>query len=204
MHVMTRCRFAHLVGAPLLLALGLGPRDVLACSYASPPSVAPDPALVGVDVTPPVLSALRLVGLDRGIPGNGGGCLTHSAFALDADASDDLTPPDELAYRVELLPDEVPFRYEAPIAYMYFVWEEEPTEPLDLELRVRAVDQAGNESEPIDIRVTDRVAGSEGGCGLARRSGAALPAWLGMLAAMSWLRRRRERPVAIAARSAKR
>ena len=137
---------------------------------------------------PPVLTAVRLYGLERGIPG-GGGCLTHSTFSLEADASDDLTLPEELAYRVEALRGNPPLYYREPMAYMYFIWEEEPTDPLDFELRVRAVDKAGNESNPIDIRVTDRVDAE--GCGLAPSSDGVLPAWLSMLAAIGWCLRRR-------------
>ena len=196
-------RAAVVVGAGAsCLALMLAPRLALACSYAMPPPVEPDPALVGIDVTPPLLSAVRLSGLERGIPGSAGGCLTHSYFALQADASDDFTPPEELAYRVETLPDHAPFYYDAPIAYMYFIWEEEPTEPLDLELRVRAVDKAGNESNPIDIRVTDGVEESEG-CSLSRGSADVSSVWLSVLAAMSLRLRRRRPPVAFAAQSAK-
>lgn len=186
-------------------ALGLAPRIADACSYAIPPPVELDPALAGVDITPPLLTAVRLSGLERGIPGTAGGCLTHSTFWLEADASDDLTRPEELAYRVEALRGDPPLYYEdEPMAYMYFVWEEEPTEPLDFELRVRAVDEAGNESEPIDIRVTDGSGTSEG-CSLSRGSDGALPACVPMLAATSGcLRRwRRGRQLALGPNSGK-
>lgn len=174
-----------------LFALALTPRLALACSYSMAPPVEPDPALVGVDVTPPVLSAVRLYGFERGIPGGGGGCNTHSTFAIDADASDDLTPSEQLAFRVEALRGNPPLYYDEPIAYMYFVWEEEPTEPLDFELRIRAVDAAGNESNPLDIRITDGSEADEGGCSLLPAKAGATAAGLWVLAAIGWLRRRR-------------
>lgn len=176
-----------------LLVIALAPRSALACSYSRPPLVERDPTLPGVDVTPPVLLAVRLSGLERGLPGSDGGCLTHSILSLQADASDDLTPSEELVYRVEELPDQTPFFYDGLVTDMYYVWEEEPTEPLDLELRVRAVDMAGNESNPIDIRVTDGVE-DDGGCSIGARRSGATPAYLSLLAAMGWgLRRRRPR-----------
>jgi hypothetical protein len=195
---MTPCRVARLVGAPLLLVFGLEPRVALACSYSIPPPVEPHPGLVGIDVTAPVLTAVRLSGLERGIPGTAGGCLTHSFISLEADASDDLTRPEELAYRVETVSDDAPSFYDWPMSDMYFTWEEEPTKPLDLVLRVRAVDQAGNESDSMDIHVTDGVE-DDGGCSIgvprlvAPRCGAT-PANLALLAALGWgLRRRRPR-----------
>ena len=173
----------------LLFALELAPRLAFACSPAIPPPVSVNPALVGSDGAPPVLESVRLDGLERGVYD---GCLVHTSFLLVADAWDDRTPSEQLGYRVELLRGEGPQVYDEPMAYMHFLWADDGARPLDVEMRVRAVDGAGNESNPIDIRVTDDGDGSEGGCSLARASGGGVSAWLPLFVAAAWrLRRRR-------------
>jgi hypothetical protein len=163
-------------GVWLLVVAGVvpWPRLALACSYAIPPPVTPMPFATNPDVTPPQLFAAAIADLERGIvPSESeaqGGCLTRSQFSIAARATDDRTAPDELAYRVEALRGNPPLYYDEPMSYMYFVWEEDPNEPLDFEVRVRAVDRSGNESNPIDISVYDPGSGSpEAGCQLARQ-----------------------------------
>jgi hypothetical protein len=164
----------------VVAGVALWPRLALACSYAIPPPVTPMPFATDPDVTPPQLFDAVIADLERGIvPSESaaqGGCLTRSEFSIVATASDDRTAPDELAYRVEALRGNPPLYYDEPMSYMYFVWEEDPNEPLDFDIRVRAVDRSGNESKPIDLSVYDPGNGSpEAGCQLARRHRPAPP-----------------------------
>ena len=180
----------------VLLVVGLPPRSAVACSYFIPPPHEISQSQVGVDITPPVLSEVVLSKLQRGIPA-GGTCSTSATISLGADASDDMTPREGLGYRVEALRgNPPPIPYDEPMSDMVFTWEEDPTEPLDFELRIRAVDAAGNESNPLDVRIADGVEaeGSEGGCNLERAGSATPLAWLPMLAAMAWAFRRRREP----------
>ena len=178
-----------------IFCLGLPSRTALACSYANPSPVAPDSSKVGVDVTPPELLKLS-ASLERGIQPSDddvrSGCLKHSYFSLNASASDDQTPAEKLAWRLEALRGDPPLYHEEPVSYMYFVWEEDGDEPIDFELRVRAVDEAGNESNPVDIRITDPGAGSDGGCALVPRRGEAPPLSALALLALAWAARRRQ------------
>jgi hypothetical protein len=184
---------ATLLLGTLLLGLELTPREALACSYVLPAPYHVDPAQVGVDVTPPVLSAVRVSELVRGIPGAGGSCGPLKAtLALDVDAVDDVTADENLGYRVEVLRGLAPVYIAEPTAYMYYIWSDEPAEPLDFELRVRVLDEAGNESNPVDIRVTDNL-DTEDGCSMAPASSEAAAAWSCALAALAWRLRRRPR-----------
>jgi hypothetical protein len=188
---MRRAMLAGRVMA-LLLALGLTPRLALACSPAILPPVQIEPPRVPFTGEPPVLEAVRLAGLERGVYD---GCVISSSLTLDADAWDDRTPADQLAYRVEVLRGEDLSVWEAPLFFRYltFDWVDDGVDPLDVELRVRAVDAAGRESNPIDIRVTDPGDGSaDAGCNMAPPNGRVMAACLPLLAAAAWrLRRRR-------------
>lgn len=185
------------VGAWPLMLLGveLPCRLASACSLAIPPPVARQPIVGSPDVTPPELLEARVEGLVRGV--NRGDCLIVSEFVVVTTAFDDRTPPEQLGWRVEALRGDPPLYYDEPIAYLYFVWVDDPDEPLDFEIRVRAVDGAGNESNPIDLRVTDPGAGTEGGCHLARvargSAGPAAPAGAALLLALAWRARRARR-----------
>jgi hypothetical protein len=190
---MSPSRLFACVGLLVILGAGLSPRLARACSYSIPPPVTPMPFATNPDVTPPQLFEAVVVDLERGIvpteSAARGGCLTRSEFWIDATASDDRTAPDQLAYRVERLRGNPPLYYEEPMPYMHFVWEEDPDEPLDFEVRVRAVDRSGNESNPIDLSVYDPGSGSpEAGCQLAPGHRPTPPVGAALLLAWAWWR----------------
>jgi len=181
----------------VLLALELSPRLARACSLSPTPPAQIDPSWTAFDSEPPVLADVRLAEIERGVYN---GCVFQSSIALSADAWDNRTPADALGYRIELLRGEGPAPYAEPMAYPHLLWADDGSEPLDVELRVRAVDAAGNESNPIDIRVSDAENfPSEGGCSVARAGGAAsarraaMSACLSVLAAAAWRLQRRRR-----------
>lgn len=190
---MPPCRVFPCVWLLVILGVGLSARLARACSYAIPPPVTPTPFATDPDVTPPQLFDAVVGGLERGIAPTEssarGGCSTRSELWISATATDDRTAPDQLAYRVEALRGNPPLYYDEPMPYMYFVWEEDPDEPLDFEVRVRAVDLAGNESNPIDLSVYDPGSGSpDGGCHLAGTRRPASPVGLALLLALAWWR----------------
>jgi hypothetical protein len=192
---MRGSHLAVLVGAPLLLCVELLAGPALACSYAIPPPVEPDPSKVGVDVTPPELLEVMVSELVRGIVPSDvrSTCQTHSYISISTHASDDQTPSEKLAYRVEVLRGNLPLRYDEPMAYMFFLWEEDPTEPLDFELRIRAVDEAGNESNSLDLRVMDRVDDTSGSCAFVPARRGRHVAGMSLLLGLGWSLRRRRR-----------
>lgn len=184
-------------GVGALLGLVFLTRVVLACSPSVTPTAQLDPAKLGVDVAPPVLESVSFT-VERDVPN---GCNTTTNIDLFAEASDDQTPFDELGYRVEPLRGDTPIWpiYDEPLAYMHLWWVGEDSRTIDVELRVRAVDEAGNESEPIDVHVVDRLEDSDAGCSVAARpsnaaSSAALPLVL-ILVSMSFASRRRWAPM---------
>ena len=143
---------------------------------------------MGVDVTPPVLANVEF-SVERDVPND---CVVYSIVDLGADAWDDQTPPEKLAYRVEALSGDSPLDYyDEPMAYMRFLWVGDVERPLDFEVRVRAVDEAGNESNPMDVHVVDGVGSSANGCHIGRSMHGAIPGWLSLLVAMMWAVRRR-------------
>lgn len=183
-----------MVAGSVGMLLALAPRLALACSPTIAPPLQIDAARAAFDTEPPVLAEVRLVELQRGVFN---GCVYQSTITLDADAWDDQTPPDALGYRVELLRGTEPQPpYPEPIAYMYLWWVDDGAEPIDVELRVRAVDTAGNESNPIDIRIDDSADDpSESGCSMhpiqrTSVSRSAIFACLAALAAATCRRRR--------------
>lgn len=195
-----RCAaFARVLG-PLLLTLELSPRVALACSYALPPPLEPAPDLLNLGGEPPELYGVSVAGLERGVDD---GCLVHSSFTLVPDVWDDRTPLDELGYRVERVRGDGPYLYDYPVRYMHFLWADDGSQPLDVELRVWAIDAVGNQSNPVDIRITDGEDGSaehspaeeaaaEGGCGLGSANGGGMAAWLSLAGVACALRRRRD------------
>lgn len=176
----------------VLLGVELPWRLASACTIAIPPPVTPMPIVGSPDFTAPQLFDAYVDGPLRGV--ELGDCLLVSEFSVITQASDDRTSPDQLAYRVEALRGDVPLYYDEPMAYLHFVWVDDPDEPLDFEFRVRAVDAAGNESNPIDLRVEHPGAGTEGGCQFTPAgrgaTSAGAPAWAALLLALGWRARR--------------
>lgn len=188
---------ARAVGTLLVLGSVYWASPGRACSPALPPWVDPDPTRVGVDVTPPVLTEVRYF-VERDVPND---CIIHSRVDFAADASDDQTPSEKLAYYVVGLRGDSPLSYyDKPMAYMSLSWVDDPMRPLDFHVRVIAVDEAGNESNPIDVHVVDGDQ-IDGGCNLVAPSGAATSAGAWLLVALAYgVRRRRCRETVLARR----
>lgn len=153
----------------------LEPRAALACSYSLPVPVETDPSKVGFDTEPPVLEDVNLVELTRG---NGivdrSDCTKPGLLILETVVRDDQTPSRLMRYRVERLRGNEPgFTYGLPVRALWFRVFAGPDDPIDFDLRLRAVDEAGNESEPFDFAIRDGVIGD--GCSLPRAPTAPSP-----------------------------
>jgi len=164
-----------------------------------------DPTLPAIDQAPPRLPALLSpsVGMGTlssqqtsGCEAEDASCDGFATFDLTALATDDMTPPEKIGYRLSLETGTLPPGLTLPTdavepnsgRHIVIAWPGPLPEPVaDFTLRVVAVDAAGNESapqlvsyHPIDI-----------GCGAAAdpRAAIALLAWL-----VAAGRRRRRRP----------
>lgn len=187
---------AHLALAPIADA----------CSFADPPFVL-DPAAVGVDLTAPTV-VIDSITLREGRAPERSGCGSVSSTSCDdigairvsiGEVSDDLTPIEAIGYRLIIEGDtgdtglpvgdtqtllafpegEVFVRFIDDDVYNQGEW--------DFTVRVVAVDQAGNESEPTPpIRLTQTASGCSA-TGAAPLASTVLPGALALL----WLRRRR-------------
>ncbi|HTV18301.1 MAG TPA: hypothetical protein VMG12_06510 [Polyangiaceae bacterium] len=166
--------FAVMVGS-----VGLVPRAASACSYAVIPADAYPVQSNALDTTPPVLLDVSVAELIRGSGVvDSSDCTDPGSLVLATEAHDDQTPPEQLHYRLEVLDgDPRPLFYGEFVPDLVFLVFEGPDDPIDYELRIRAVDQAGNESEPFDLAVRDGVPSE--GCGLVRGHASAGP--LGLL-----------------------
>lgn len=151
----------------LVGCLSLTPGAALACSYFFSPVVETDPSRVGLDTEPPVLLDVNLVELTRGSGvSDQSDCTDPGVLTLATVAHDDQTPSASMRYRVEVLRGDPPgFPYGQPARDLWFLVFHGPDDPIDFELRLRAVDEAGNESEPFDFVIRDAV---PGGCSLPR------------------------------------
>jgi hypothetical protein len=136
------------------------------------PTVVPtDSGKVGSDHSPPTLVSVDYT-LDR--PADEYldvyGCGLPASLTLHIQGDDDQTPPEALRYRSEGVggADAHWFDYPDPVDALWFHLVEEAgreeREPLEARIRVWAIDEAGNESEPMDVRVVEDGAS---GCGLA-------------------------------------
>ena len=159
-------------GAVLAWALWFpAPSD--ACSVAAAPAHEVDPSEVARDDTPPdPPTGLTVVTIDRGRGATcdaDGVCMSTSCDDLGIVAlewrpgSDDRTPADQLGVVIRVAGDEdfwFAERGEAVRPYSAgahsLIWVDgasDEQEPLDLVLEVSHIDLAGNESEPVTVRV---------------------------------------------------
>jgi hypothetical protein len=195
------CVFASLGASHLALA-----PIADACSFADPPFVL-DPATVGIDQTAPTV-VIDSITIREGRAPERSGCGTVSSTSCDdigsirvsiGEVSDDLTPVEAIGYRLIIEGDtgdtgipvgdsQTLLAYPDGEVFVRFIDDDVYNEgEWDFTVRVVAVDQAGNESEPTPpIRLTQ----SAGGCsatGAAPLASTILPGALALL----WLRRRR-------------
>jgi len=176
-----RRRAVVLVIASMAGAVAL-PSRARACSSAGDTPHLLDPAMQGIDQMPPTLAPLPAPQITRGKAPEQSGCTTSASscddlgsIGLSLQASDDVTPPTQIGYRLTLAAGSLPADLALPGGaieslggMLWLRWVDGATddqEPIDFTLRVVAIDLAGNESAPQTVRVTD---GSGGGCTVAR------------------------------------
>lgn len=189
-----------------LVVLGASPSA--ACDFSPPPSYVLDPSEVGVDKTAPSAIGETTHSVTRGRGPERSACSETSSSCDDiggiqlyvSEVSDDRTSVDELGYRVELIAGHLP-GFTPPTtpvgAYngnqLFFHWSddaEDEQESIDVTFRIRAVDLAGNEGPPREVRVRDD--GRSGGCRIATSSvDVSLPLF-GVLGALLWALARRK------------
>ena len=161
-------------------------RTASACSYGPLPSHEIDPAEKAVDTKAPSAIGEITYTVQRGRDPNGGcGRSTEGSSCDDVggisvhlgEATDDRTTQDELGYRVEVVTGNAPADSTWPTSAvravdqtLYFHWVDgnhDDQDALDFTFRIRAVDRAGNEGPPSDVRI--RHDGDDGGgCRMAR------------------------------------
>jgi hypothetical protein len=148
------------------------PDPARACSIAGPSFHTVDPALVGVDQTPPQLgepTVAEVQNYDHDSDGCTPKCGSdHSARLINL-ATDDMTPTARIGYRVTLVAGEARYLsvgdravFGAPDGSLWVSWDGE--NEFDFTLQLIAVDAAGNESAPKTVRVY-----AEGGCSVGGR-----------------------------------
>ena len=129
------------------------------------------------DQTPPDLPALPPPSISRSDESDGGGCGStcspRGSIWIDAQATDDMTPPAQIGYRVTLAGGTLPAGLTLPAfdlantGGVRLFWGDDASsgEAFDFTLQVVAIDLAGNESAPQTVRVHDDPPGL---CAIAR------------------------------------
>lgn len=179
-------------------------RQSRACDFGAPGRHTVDPAEAAVDSAPPSAIGSPTFTVRRGAAASDG-CGTQGDSCDDIGtitvhfppATDDRTDAASMGYRVEVVrgampPD--PTWPDSPVRTtdgrtIYFHWIDGDTddqELIDVTLAISAVDRAGNEGPPTELRIRD--AGSSEGCSVATR-GADL-SWAFLVGALGWRGRR--------------
>jgi hypothetical protein len=192
---------------PLFLAAGLAARPARACTFVAPTQHQVDPSMEGVDTTPPERVRIRSVKVYRDPSRSPGlNCWDGYAAIRIADPRDDMTSPEQMGFRYEVVDGDAPdlFQcfYPGPIKLrrnadgdmvVFLPWmETEPDRtiipPVRFTVRITPIDLAGNEGPPVDVVVQDPA--NDTGCSATRASGGQGLAWLiaGLLAAMTCFR----------------
>ena len=161
----------------LVLAAPFFPGLARACKPNFPQPHTIDPAQVGVDQTPPQLAQPTVGELHNNDTG-GGGCIgsgkcgwEHSARLTNL-ATDDMTPVDRIGYRVTLVAGAAPglstgLIQAVPVLAetngLTLFWNGD--DDFDFTVQVIAIDEAGNESAPRTVQITN----GGGGCSVGHR-----------------------------------
>jgi hypothetical protein len=148
-----------------------------ACSIAGPTPHVIDASMQATDHVSPVLQTARAE-VTRGQTDQGG-CLGQSGSSCDdigtvaihALATDDMTPPERIGYRLLLTSGTPPVGLTIPVEaieppqpsnLLTLAWTDSGTarqQPVNFTLQVVAVDLAGNESAPVTVLVHDPYVG---------------------------------------------
>jgi hypothetical protein len=202
-------RLSLLVAAVTAAGVASVPADARACSLVGPQPHIVDPALQASDQVPPTLPAPLPARVKRGEPPQQSGCGSQVSSCDDlgiiyitAQATDDMTPPEKIGYRLSLESGMLPVGLTLPPDAI------EPGEPSDqlvlywsdlagqlsfsFTVRIVAVDLAGNESPPQLLLIADEP--GPAACAIAR--GRVSRPWLAGIVAVAVLlaTRRRRRP----------
>ena len=159
----------------LVLAAPFFPGRARACDLEVPSQHTVDPAQVGVDQTPPQLAQPTVAELHNNESG-GSGCQPkcgsdHSARLTNL-ATDDMTPVDRIGYRVTLVAGAAPglstgLIQTVPVLAetngLTLFWNGD--DDFDFTVQVIAIDEAGNESAPRTVQITN----GGGGCSVGHR-----------------------------------
>lgn len=201
-------RLSLLVAAATAGGVAFAPADARACSLVGPQPHIVDPALQASDQVPPALPAPLPARIKRGELAQQTGCGAQVSSCDDlgiiyitAQATDDMTPPEKIGYRLTLesgmLPPGLTLPADAiepgePSDQLLLYWSDGADQPpFAFTIRIVAVDLAGNESPPQFMLIADEQAG-HAACAVAR-GGVSRP-WLAGIAAVAALlatRRRR-------------
>jgi hypothetical protein len=126
-------------------------------------------SMQATDQTPPTLPALPPAEVHRSDGSNQGGCGASSCrdvgiISIAALATDDMTQRERIGYRFTLESGTLPASLALPTTAIQgtTLWWGADTgeEPIDVTLRVVAIDLAGNESAPQTVRVIDDPGGA--------------------------------------------
>ena len=202
-------RLSLLVAAATAAGVASVPADARACSLVGPQPHIVDPTLQASDQTPPTLPAPLPARIKRGEPPQQSGCGAQVSSCDDlgiiyitAQATDDMSPPDMIGYRLSLESGALPpgltlppdaIRPGEPSDQLLLYWSDHADQPwFSFTVRMVAVDLAGNESPPQLLLVVDDPA--HAACTVAR-GGVPRPALAGIAAlAVLLATRRRRRP----------
>lgn len=157
-----------------------------------------DPALVGVDQTPPTLPQPKVAKIHRhdgtGCMG-GDSCGDFVSVEITNLATDDMTPPDRIGYRMTVVAGG---GFTPPAGDVrpgvtddtYWLFLNGNPDDIDFTLQMIAIDEAGNESVPQTVRVQEH----SGSCSVGHGSrGRAVPLAGAVLVLAAAARRRRAR-----------
>lgn len=170
-------RHCSVLGLTALILTGMGgiAEQASACTYGVSLAHATEPQFLGMETVPPQLFDVRVQTVRRGqgptrqFTDDGrelfvnSSCSGLGGLVLLVAAEDNQTDFSELRYSVELVTGSAPASFAEGALNSFgddelrFTWPEAPNqgrEPLQFELQVTAVDESGNESEPLFIEVT--------------------------------------------------
>ena len=199
-----------LVAAATAAGVASAPADARACSLVGPQPHIVDPAMQASDQVPPALPVPLPARIKRGELAQQTGCGAQVSSCDDlgiiyitAQATDDMTPPEKIGYRLSLesgmLPSGLTLPPDAiepgePSDQLLLYWSDGADQPpFAFTIRLVAIDLAGNESPPQFMLIADEQAG-HAACAVGR--GRVSRPWLAGIAAVAVLlaTRRRRRP----------
>lgn len=193
-------RFCSL--AVVATAVAVLPADARACDPVGDFPHTVDPSMQTTDQTPPTLPAIPAPAIHYGADdssGCGGAkCGDATYVGIAAVATDDMTPPAGIGYRLSLTDGSLPPNTTLPttaidpLVDQVRVYFPHDTVGFDFTLQVVAIDRAGNESQPQTVHV-HHFESSE--CSLGRGGGSARPVlgWIAVTVLIGAARRRRRR-----------